>query len=325
MHGVRAERTIRDMSEKGLRLDDQVVIPVLEQMRRVHRRLLELLDDLDDGDWARPTVHRDRDVKDLTAHLLHGSLRRITGLRDRYHRPMPAIGSTADLVDFIQADNRDFMIGMRRISPTILRELIARYDPEVIAIFEGLDPYGDGLGVAWAGQEVSPNWFDIAREYTEKWHHQQQLRDATGRPSLYQPELLEPVLETFARGLPFAFRDLALPEGSQIFLNITDEVDCGWQLRREAAAWTLWRVGGPGELPSGAGALVLSLAADAAWRMWTRGLAPGDAKARVQVVRGSGPPDAASSLASSTASGPWNNSAVNQAIDAVASFVAIMA
>jgi hypothetical protein len=44
---------------------------------------------------------------------------------------------------------------------------------------ERLDPDAAGLAAAWAGETDSRNWFDVAREYTEKWHHQQQLRDAT--------------------------------------------------------------------------------------------------------------------------------------------------
>ena len=47
-------------------------------------------------------------------------------------------------------------------------------DPDAPAVFS----------VAWAGEDKSAHWFDVAREYTEKWHHQQQIRDAVGRPDL---------------------------------------------------------------------------------------------------------------------------------------------
>ena len=36
------------------------------------------------------------------------------------------------------------------------------------------------FGVAWAGEERSPAWFDVARELTERWHHQAHIRLATG-------------------------------------------------------------------------------------------------------------------------------------------------
>lgn len=188
------------------RLDHTVPIPVIETFHVINKALLDLLRDLAPVDWTRPTTHKDRNVKDLTAHLLHGSIRRVSSLRDSYRSPMPSFSKIEEVIAFIQQDNREFMMGMRRVSPQVLIELIEIYDKALISLFEKMDANADGLGVAWAGETVSRNWFDIAREYTEKWHHQQQLRDATERPPLYTPSLLTPVLETFARGLPFAYR-----------------------------------------------------------------------------------------------------------------------
>jgi uncharacterized protein (TIGR03083 family) len=261
---------------QGTRLDASSRIAVLEPLRRVNGALLELLRGFSDGDWSRPTIHPDRSVKDLTAHLLHGSLRRVTALRDRHAAPAWPVRGAADLTAFIQADNREFMSGMRRLSPQILVELIERYDPELVRLLEALDPDGPGLGVVWAGEWTSRNWFDVAREYTEKWHHQQQLRDATGRSPLYQPELLSPVLETFARGLPHAWRELAAPEGAAVAVEVGGAVEAAWTLRREGEAWALW---------SGADADAttrVSLEADLAWRLWTKGLDAARAEASVQ-------------------------------------------
>jgi uridine kinase len=107
------------MHQAGTRLDATKRIPVLEPLRKVNSALLDLLSGFSDEDWTRPTIHPDRNVKDLTAHLLHGSLRRVTAMRDRYRGPTPPIHGSADLVAFIQADNREFMSGMRRVSPQI--------------------------------------------------------------------------------------------------------------------------------------------------------------------------------------------------------------
>jgi hypothetical protein len=35
--------------------------------------------------------------------------------------------------------------------------------------------------VAWAGEAESKNWFHVARDYSEKWHHQQQIREAVSQ------------------------------------------------------------------------------------------------------------------------------------------------
>jgi uncharacterized protein (TIGR03083 family) len=264
---------------RGTRLDSSVPIAVLEPLRTVNAALLELLDGFSTEDWHRPTVHKDRSVKDLTAHLLHGSIRRVASMRDRYQPPKAPTFSTAeDLTRFIQEDNRTFMNGMDRVSPQIICELIRRYDPELVALFEALEPGAPGLGVVWAGEWQSQNWFDIAREYTEKWHHQQQLRDATGRPPLYDPGLLTPALETFARGLPFAYRGLQAPSGTAISISVGRAEGSGWTLRRTAEGWSLWAGADRSSATS------ISASADLLWRVWTKGVASDEARTRLEVI-----------------------------------------
>jgi uncharacterized protein (TIGR03083 family) len=260
------------------RLDAALPIATLEPLRRVNAALLELIDEFCDEDWTRPTIHRDRTVKDLTAHLLHGSIRRISSLRDGYRLPPSrAISDADDLIGLIQDDNRQFMTAMSGVSPQIIRELVARYDGELVRQFEDLNPDALGLGVVWAGEWRSANWFDIAREYTEKWHHQQQLRDATGRPPLYDPSLLLPAIETFARGLPHAYRNLHASEGMTIAISVGAPAEIGWTLQRERGAWSLWR----GADPNAQTAITAS--PDLLWRVWTKGLSPAQAKPHLTV------------------------------------------
>jgi hypothetical protein len=46
-----------------------------------------------------------------------------------------------------------------------------------------LDLDATGGPVEWAtGSDPAPVWLDVAREYMERYVHQQQIRDATGRP-----------------------------------------------------------------------------------------------------------------------------------------------
>jgi hypothetical protein len=190
---------------------------------------------------------------------------------------MRSITSIEDLIAFIQQNNRDFMTAMRRVSPRILIDLLYIYDRELVAALEALDPDAPGLGVAWAGEASSRNWFDIAREYTEKWHHQQQLRDATGRPLLYDTALFSPVLETFARGLPFAYRSREAKDGTRVSVTVTGAVTLHWTLRRIGGAWSLWN--GPDRKSEAS----IALPADIAWRLWTKGVKPDDARAKMEV------------------------------------------
>ncbi len=276
-------------------LDATIPIAVLEPFRRVNGALLALVKTFTADDWRRPTVHPNRDVKDLTAHLLHGTLRRLSFQRDAYNRPGPPPLTAHELIAWIQQDNREFMAGMRGLSPRVLIELLELNDPQLLAMFEGADPMADALGVVWAGEWQSRAWFDIAREYTEKWHHQQQLRDATGRPPLCERALLEPVLETFVRGLPFAYRHYDAAPGTRISVSIAGET---------SQAWTLVRMQGGFALFCGADSkaeAALSVPADVAWRLWTKGLSREDAMASISCTGAS------------------------SAIDPLLSFVAIMA
>jgi uncharacterized protein (TIGR03083 family) len=243
----------------------------------VNDALLDLLRSFTADDWRRPTVHPDRTVKDLTAHLLQGSLNRVSILRDGYRVPSGPITGIEDLIALIQRTNREFMTAMRWVSPRILIDLLAIYDREMVAAFKALDPDGAGIGVAWAGEAVSRNWFDVAREYTEKWHHQQQLRDATGRPPLYESTLLTPVFETFARGLPFAFRSREAKQGTRVSVAVTGPVSLGWTLRRGGDAWSLWSGTDPHAEAS------VSMPADVAWRLWTKGVTRDEARAKIDI------------------------------------------
>jgi hypothetical protein len=105
------------VSTVGTRLDVSVQIAVLDPLRAVNRALLELIDGFDADDWNCPTVHKDRSVKDLTAHLLHGSIRRVSGMRGGYRPSSARTFSTAeDLTRFISQRLEGNRSGNRRFA-----------------------------------------------------------------------------------------------------------------------------------------------------------------------------------------------------------------
>ena len=132
--------------------------------------------------------------------------------------------------------------------------------------------------MAWAGEEESPSWFDVAREYTELWHHQQQIRDAAGAPPLTDRKWLHPVLDTFLRALPHAYREVAAGEATRIVFEVTGDAGGTWTLVREGPAWRLY-AGSPGE----ANCRVI-LDQDTAWRCMTKGLTPEQTLARMEIA-----------------------------------------
>ncbi len=81
---------------------------------------------------------------------------------------------TADIVSLVNRLNYEAITVFRRLSPRVLIDLMKVACPQSAEFHVGLDPFAPAaFPVSWAGEHESPNWFDTARELTERWHHQQ--------------------------------------------------------------------------------------------------------------------------------------------------------
>ena len=200
--------------------------------------LVVLLRGLSAEEWSAPTAAGSWTVKDVAAHLLDTSMRRVAALRDEWHPPLPPGAFSDGVGPFVDRLNRDWIGVATRLSPRMLIEMHELYGPALAAAMGAIDPFAKApLAVSWAGEEESPGWFDVARELTEKWHHQQQIRDATGRSPLYEG-YLAPVIDTFARALPFAYRDVAAAEetaGSDDLIGILLDMRQSETIERSSA------------------------------------------------------------------------------------------
>ncbi|MEP7279162.1 MAG: hypothetical protein ABI813_11005 [Bacteroidota bacterium] len=107
------------------------------------------------------------------------------------------------------------------------------------------------------------NWFHIAREYTERWHHQQQIRDAVGKPGILTKELYHPVLDTFMMALPYTYRHLAAVESTVIQVTITGEGGGNWFLEKKEK----WELCKTNTRPPTAHT---TLPGDIAWKFFTK-------------------------------------------------------
>lgn len=254
-------------------------ITVCDRFAPLRGELCALLAGLGAGDWERPTAAGQWSVKDVAAHLLGGDVGILSRRRDGVHARGAAVRTHADLVRLVDQRNAEWVVAMRRVSPRLLAELLAVTGPAVEAYFAALDPTAMGEPVSWAGPDPAPVWFDLAREFTERWHHQQQIRDATGRPPLYEPYYLSPVLDTFVRALPHGFRTVAAAEGTAVRFEISGKAGGVWFLLRGGRVWELAL-----EAPREPVADVV-VSEDVAWRMFTKGVDPERAR-RSAVVRG---------------------------------------
>ena len=142
----------------------------------------------------------------------------------------------------------------------------------------GLDPAAMAGPVDWAGPGPAPVWLHTAREYTERWVHQQQIRDAVGRPGLTERRWLGPVLDAFARALPRALGDAEAAVGTRVRLVVTGEAGGSWSAVRTGSGWGFAGDGGSET------AATVTMNQDLAWRLFTRGVAPVEAASRAHVV-----------------------------------------
>src|SRR5215471_18047525 len=235
--------------------------------------LLDLLSQLSNEDWNRSTVCSKWLVKDIAAHLLGGKLGLISRKRDAY-TPGEDITNWADLVNLINMLNDTWVKAAARLSPRVLCELMKSTGEQVCDYFKSLDPFAIGGPVDWAGPERAPVWLDLAREYTEWWHHQQQIRDAVGKPGLKEPKFFAPVIDTFLRALPHNYRDVEAPDNTTIGVTITGDAGGRWILRRESREWRLFV-----DSQEMADAETI-LDHDIAWQLFTRGTNKEDALAK---------------------------------------------
>ena len=252
---------------------------LVERLPSLHQELMGLLRRLDEADWSRPTACALWSVKDIVAHLLDTALRRLSFGRDTF---MPAadtgITSYADLVAYLNRLNAEWVAATRRLSPRALMDLMDVTAPQVHGFFRSLDPHARAsFGVAWAGEESSPVWFDIGREYTERWIHQQQIREAVGAPGLLGREWLYPVLDIFMRALPHTYRTISAEPDQSIHFAIRGEAGGDWTLRRESPGWSLFT--GRDDHP----VTRVSLDQESAWKLFSKGLSPEAARRSVRI------------------------------------------
>ena len=212
--------------------------------RPVSGSLVTLLRELPPESWNRSTVAGTWIVRDVVAHLLDSTLRRLSFHRDGMTPPPPpnAIASERAFVDFINHLNAQWVASAKRLSPRVLTDLYERASREAADWFESLSLEAPALfPVSWAGEQASAGWFDIGREFTELWHHQQQIRMATGADSLADPRYLAAVIDVAVRGLPHAFRRVAAEPGQTVVLDISGASSSQWTLSRDEQRWTLSR------------------------------------------------------------------------------------
>src|SRR5258707_1749717 len=220
-------------------------IMVLDLFPQERKQLLELFSDLSEEDWDAPTVCQGWTVKDIGLHLLGDDIGYLSGRRDHFSNPFfrnKDMHAWESLVKNLNEANELWVKAAERISPKLLSDLLALTGKQLYEYMQFLDPMAINGVVSWAGPDPAPMWLDSAREYTERWLHQQQIRDAVNKPGLKEQRFFHPVLDTFVRALPHTYKDIPVADtaGSQHVVN--GEGGDGWYLVGEGDRKCLYTV-----------------------------------------------------------------------------------
>jgi len=183
----------------------------------------------------------------------------------------PKINEYQDFVNWVNQLNNEWVKTTKRISPQTLIVLLESIGDLVCEYYRSLDPWDQAVfSVDWAGESISYNWMHIAREYTEYWDHQQQIRDAVGKQGIMSREFFYPVINTFFRALPHTFGDVEAEEGTVIEAQVTSEAGGTWYLIKTADGWKL-------ELEStSTPAAFVSIPIDISWKLFSKSVRPHD-------------------------------------------------
>lgn len=217
-------------------------------------QLAVFLRGLEADDWRRSTACSGWDVADVLAHVVGGVLGRVGG-RDRNPG---AVGES--LGERIDRANQEWVVACRRFSPQVMLDMLDWAGGQADHRWQNRRLDEPGLGVSWAGVDPAPLWLDAAREVTEYWVHERQLRAAVGNRDEGLPDVAT-VLDVFARGLPSTLgRSNVGQTGDRIRVESAGR---SWRLRCRGDQWWFVDEGDPDET-------VLVFDGELLWRRWTR-------------------------------------------------------
>lgn len=256
----------------------KIPIDVVHLLPVLDKKLLDLLKSLEPGDWQKQTIAKLWTVKDVVAHLLDGNIRVLSILRDHHFGEHPDGNSYQNLVDFLNRLNADWVKAMKRVSPQMLIFLLEITGQQFCDYLKSLNPLDKSvLAVGWTGESESKNWTEIARQYTEKWLHQQQIRAAINKPGLMTPEFYYPFIDIFMLALPHTYRSITADDGTIIKVTVTTNAGGSWYLLRTDNKWLLAK--NRTEAPT----TEIIIDPETSWKLFSKSLRPEQVKDKVKI------------------------------------------
>ena len=227
-------------------------------LRTERSELVELLGSLDREGWLSLTGCGGWSVKDVALHLLDADLGWLSRGRDADMTSLlPMADDYREFVIALDQKNQRWVETAAGLSQRVVTDLLVWSGDQVAVYHDSLD-LSDTSRVAWAGGEV-PAWLGMGRDFTERWVHQKQIREALGRPGDHD-RYLPVVLSIFVWAFPHQYRAVAEPS---TVVNLDLGEPARWHLTRSHERWELE----PGLAHPASAAMKTDM--DTAWRLLT--------------------------------------------------------
>jgi hypothetical protein len=259
-------------------MDKKLPIQTLELFPVLDHLLIELLKSLPQTDWDRNTIARKWTIKDIAAHMLDTNIRTISSSRDGYtYSVNTEINNNQQLTQYLNELNATWVLAFKRVSSQVIIELLEASNRIYFETISKWDLWADAIyPVAWAGEASSRNWFHIAREYTEKYIHQQQIRDALGRDELYTPQLFRPFIETCMQALPYTYRNTLALAGTKVTVQVSSLGGGCWTIEKKKNGWQFAK-------PDLHSDTLIDMRPDTAWKLFSKGISPKEALPNISI------------------------------------------
>jgi len=230
-------------------------------------RLNELLADLQDADWPRPSPCPGWTILGLCCHLVGDDFGLLARHRDGYYAtPGPDGATESEFVAWLDELQAEWVRAARRLSPRIVVGLLDWAGPQITETFRREHPAARTASVSWAGPGPVPVWLDQAREVSEYWIHRQQILQALGRPSDLRADLAGPVLDGLRWAYPYRLAQTRAQPGDTVTITITGPVSNTLHLVAAATGWVFRDQSGPRLAAS------LMMNTEQAWQLLTNNL-----------------------------------------------------
>lgn len=177
-------------------IDASTISVVLDAYPAERARLIDLLRELNEEQWALPTECPAYSVKGIATHILGDDLSLLSRQRDGAAQGLVLVAESmpgADFRQLLDAFNDQWVEAARFLSPKMLMSLLELAGEWTHDFYRAVDPESPGEAVLVFGGagDSSPYWQPIAREYLERWAHHSQIRRALGLDSLADSPFLD--------------------------------------------------------------------------------------------------------------------------------------